>query len=74
MARSSADTRVRYSPTVKEIKSLIKAAEKHPLGLDYLKFGSPDSVASTFRVHAFIVDSARDRLGRKRSGGGNGAQ
>ncbi len=68
MIRSSKDTRVRYSPTTKEIKSLIQAAEKHPLGINYLKSGAPDSVASTFQVHAFVVDSAREKLGRSGNG------
>jgi len=57
------DTRVTYTPTDEEIDSLIDKAKKHPLGLKYIKEGETDSIASTFAVHAFVVDSAREKLG-----------
>lgn len=49
-------------PGSAEVEALIRLAEGHPLGLDYLREGLPDSVAATFGVHAFVVDAARERL------------
>jgi hypothetical protein len=45
------------------VEDLIRLAEAHPLGLEYLREGLPDSIAATFGVHAFVVDAARERLG-----------
>lgn len=56
------NTRVLYTPSDQEVEDLIKKAEKHPLGLEYLKTGACDSVAATFEVHAFVLDKARERL------------
>ena len=55
----------RYAPAREEVEQLIQRAEAHPLGTDFLRRGALDAVASTFGVHAFVVDSARDRLGRR---------
>ena len=49
-------------PSKREVDDLISRAEKHPLGLDYLKHGALESVSSTFETHAFVVDDARARL------------
>ena len=48
-----------------EVEALIAAAEQHPLGLDFLLHGDQAAVAVTFQVHAFSVDAARERLGRR---------
>lgn len=53
---------VLYKPSKREVEKLIARAREHPLGLGYLKDGAADSVSATFGVHAFVVDSARDRL------------
>lgn len=57
------DGKVAYTPAPAEIDALIESAKRHPLGLEYLKDGAPDSVAFTFGVHAFVVDAAREKLG-----------
>lgn len=45
-----------------DIRDLIRRADAHELGRDYLLHGAQGAVAATFRVHAFLVDAARDRL------------
>jgi len=55
--------KIAYTPSATEVDALIESAKRHPLGLGYLKDGSPDSVAFTFGVHAFVVDAAREKLG-----------
>jgi len=44
------------------VEALIERARVHPLGIDFLLHGHLGSVAATFRVHAFTVEAARDRL------------
>jgi hypothetical protein len=56
-----------YEPTSAEVEALISAAAQHPLGLEYLRDGSLESVAVMFRAHAFTVVAARDRLARSES-------
>ncbi|MHC5004484.1 MAG: hypothetical protein ACYTJ0_15330 [Planctomycetota bacterium] len=53
-----------YQPSVDEITGLIRRAETHPLGTEFLLNGSADAVAATFQVHGFVVDAARDLLRR----------
>lgn len=50
------------TPRGEEVDALIDRARQHPLGIDFLQKGMLDSVAAVFEVHAFVVDSARDRL------------
>ncbi len=45
-----------------EVLELIRRADKHELGRDFLTQGALDSVAATFGVHAFLIDAARERL------------
>ena len=56
-----------YEPTSTEVDALISAAAQHPLGLEYLRDGSLESVAVMFRAHAFTVVAARERLVRSES-------
>ena len=53
-----------YLPDSREVQALIAAAEKHPLGIEFLLDGDLSSVAITFQVHAFSVDAARQHLKR----------
>ena len=66
MAEMNQDLGVRgnYRPSVEEVDDLLRRAASHPLGTDFLANGAPDSVAATFGVHGFVVDAARDALGR----------
>jgi len=57
-----AKSQTSHAPTAPEVQELLRRAEQHPLGTDYLRHGLLDSVAATFGVHAFVVDSARERL------------
>ncbi len=52
----------KYTPTDREVEELIGAASRHPLGLEFLLEGQLCAVATTFQVHAFTVDAARQRL------------
>ena len=54
----------RYQSTTAEVDHLISSAREHPLGLEFLEQGALDAVAATFRTHAFVVEAARERLGR----------
>lgn len=54
--------RAPYVADPREVEALIAAAEKHPLGLEFLLEGDLSAVAVTFQVHAFSVDAARERL------------
>ena len=54
-----------YRPTDEEVTELIRRAERHPLGVEFLREGAQDAVAATFRVHAFVVDAARRRLAER---------
>ena len=56
-----------YQPTPKEVGDLLRRAAVHPLGSDFLLNGSPDAVAATFGVHAFMVDAARQSVVRVES-------
>ena len=49
-------------PAETEVLALIRRAEEHELGREFLTEGALDSVAATFGVHAFLVDAARERL------------
>ncbi|MAF27074.1 MAG: hypothetical protein QF819_04430 [Gemmatimonadota bacterium] len=51
-----------FTPAPSEVEDLVESAKTHPLGMDYLLEGAPDSVAATFGVHAFVVDAARAAL------------
>ena len=51
-----------YRPCRAEIDALIQRASNHQLGKGFLRDGSPDAVAATFGVHAFVVDAARQTL------------
>ncbi len=51
-----------FRPTPREVQALIGRARRHPLGVDFLLRGDLGAVAATFRVHAFTVDAARQRL------------
>jgi len=54
----------RYAPGPRDVEALIAAAEKHPLGLEFLLDGDLSAVAITFQTHAFTVDAARQQLKR----------
>ncbi len=56
------DCRSRYEPTAEEVADLVERSGRHELGLDFLRYGSQDSVAAAFGVHAFTVDAARKQL------------
>ena len=60
--RRSLESTEAYAPSPREVERLIELARKHPLGEDFLRRGAPDAVASTFGVHAFVVDRAREQL------------
>lgn len=45
-----------------DAQDLIRRADGHRVGRQLLLRGAQDAVAMTFGVHAFLVDSARDRL------------
>ena len=51
-----------FTPSQTDVDSLINRADTHELGVDFLRTGSPDAVAAMFEVHAFVVDSARDKI------------
>jgi hypothetical protein len=51
-----------YRPKDHEVEALIAAAEKHPLGTEFLIEGHLGTVAITFKAHAFTVEAARHRL------------
>ena len=55
-----------FIPTAADVDALIAAASQHPLGLDFLRDGSLDCVAVTFRTHAFTVLAAREKLALRR--------
>lgn len=55
-----------HQPTAQDVQDLVRRAEQHPLGTDYLRHGLLDSVAATFGVHAFVIDSAREHLSEGR--------
>jgi hypothetical protein len=54
-----------YRPTPEEVDDLVRRAAAHELGTEYLRRGALDSVAATFRVHAFVVEAARRALEAK---------
>ena len=56
------DPRIRWRPSPEEVRDLIRRAEAHELGLEFLRTGSQDAVAVMFGVHAFTVDAARELL------------
>ena len=45
-----------------DVLDLIRRADDHALGRDFLITGAQDAVAVTFGVHAFVVDAAREHL------------
>jgi hypothetical protein len=51
-----------WAPDDAAITDLLRRVSDHPLGTDFLQFGTLDAVAVTFGVHAFVVDAARDAL------------
>lgn len=50
-------------PSCAEVDALIQRASNHRLGTRFLIDGALDAVAATFKVHAFVVDAAREVLG-----------
>ena len=50
-------------PNRAAVDALIQKASNHPLGTRFLTDGALDAVAATFKVHAFVVDAAREVLG-----------
>ena len=52
----------RCRPAPAAVEDLIRRAERHPLGTQFLCDGAQESVAALFSVHAFVVDEARNRL------------
>jgi len=61
-ARGLRSTPAPYAPAPAEVDDLIRRAEKHPRGTDFLRTGWVDAVSATFGVHAFTVHHARERL------------
>lgn len=59
---SEPEPRPTYVPSDREIADLIALAAGHPLGVQFLIEGQLCAVATMFRVHAFTVDAARERL------------
>lgn len=55
------------TPEPEHVLELIRRAEQHELGSDFLAKGAPDAVAATFGVHAFLVDAARDHLASRQA-------
>jgi len=51
-----------FTPCERDVHDLIRKAEAHQLGTEFLKTGALDSVAAMFEVHAFVVDAARRKL------------
>jgi hypothetical protein len=51
-----------FKPSPQQVEELIAAADKHPLGVEFLLDGDLGAVAITFETHAFTVEAARDRL------------
>lgn len=51
-----------YVPSTRDIEELVAAAERHPLGIEFLLGGELGAVAITFGAHAFAVDAARQQL------------
>lgn len=56
------DTRPNPEIRADDILDLIRRADAHELGRDFLLHGALGAVAATFEVSAFLVDAARDRL------------
>lgn len=52
----------RYEPSEEEVQDLIRRAEEHELGPEFLLGGALDAVAATFGAHAFTVEAARETL------------
>ena len=50
-------------PNRAAVDTLIQRASDHHLGTRFLVDGALDAVAATFKVHAFVVDAAREVLG-----------
>lgn len=51
-----------YTPRESDVQALIRKAEGHDLGTEFLKAGALDAVAAMFEVHAFVVEAARRKL------------
>jgi len=51
-----------FRPTGFDVEELIRKAEEHAGGVEFLMHGAQDAVAAAFEVHAFVVDAARKRL------------
>lgn len=51
-----------FRPSPEQVEELIAAADRHPLGVEFLLEGDLGAVAITFETHAFTVEAARDRL------------
>ncbi|MBZ0268385.1 hypothetical protein K8I85_09540 [bacterium] len=50
------------APVPEQVEALIRRADGHALGTEFLRHGALDAVAATFGVHAFVIDAARERL------------
>ena len=61
-ARRSGSQATPFNPASEEVEALIARAREHTLGTEFLCKGALDAVASTFGVHAFVVDRARETL------------
>ena len=59
-SRNASTLCVRARPD--QVTRLIREAQHHPFGTDFLVNGSLDAVAATFQAHAFVVDAAREAL------------
>ncbi len=62
---SSGSQATPFDPASEEVETLITRARAHALGTEFLCKGALDAVASTFGVHAFVVDRARETLSGK---------
>jgi hypothetical protein len=60
-------------PSQAEVLDLIRRADEHRLGQQFLAEGMQDAVAATFGVSAYVVDAARDHLARQSRRGKPGA-
>lgn len=51
-----------FTPCEADVQDLIRKAEGHQLGTEFLRTGALDAVAAMFEVHAFVVEAARRKL------------
>jgi hypothetical protein len=57
-----------FTPSADEVDAVIRHADGHALGTEFLRHGALDAVAATFGVHAFVIDAARERLAEAEAG------